>query len=182
MQLFPPPAPPSRFSGISWLLALIVLPLAVGCQDRAARSWPEVMAQIRARFPDVEQISTQELARLLQESGNGKPLLVDVRTPQEYAVSHLKGAVRAQTVEEVESLVHGQKETPLILYCSVGYRSSQLAAALMKAGFRSIRNLEGSIFKWANEGRPVYRDGKPVHAVHPYDEDWGRLLDPSLRQ
>ncbi len=168
--------------GPSVLILLAVLSFVFGCQDRTDRSWSTVISEVRTRFPDVEQMSTNELARSLEEPGNGKPVLIDVRTPQEYAVSHLKGAVRAQTVQEVESLVHGDKDVPLVLYCSVGYRSSQLASALMEAGFRHVRNLEGSIFKWANEGRPVYRDGKAVHAVHPYDEDWGRLLDPSLRQ
>ena len=42
-------------------------------------------------------------------------------------------------------------------------------------------NMEGSIFKWANEGRPVYRDGERVEKVHPYNETWGRLLDKARR-
>ena len=40
-------------------------------------------------------------------------------------------------------------------------------------------NLKGSIFKWANEGRPLVQDGKPTHQVHPYNKYWGRLLDQS---
>jgi hypothetical protein len=40
-----------------------------------------------------------------------------------------------------------------------------------------VFNLEGSLFQWANEGRPVYRDDVPVQAIHPYDARWGRLLD-----
>ena len=37
------------------------------------------------------------------------------------------------------------------------------------------------IFEWANEGRPVVRDGREVEAVHPYDAVWGRLLAPERR-
>ncbi len=44
-----------------------------------------------------------------------------------------------------------------------------------------MQNLKGSIFQWANEGRPVVRDGEPVREVHPYDAVWGRLLDRDLR-
>jgi hypothetical protein len=29
------------------------------------------------------------------------------------------------------------------------------------------------IIRWANEGRPVYRDGRAVAEVHPYDDQWG---------
>jgi hypothetical protein len=42
-------------------------------------------------------------------------------------------------------------------------------------------NLEGSIFQWANECRPVYRDAAEVQQVHPYDGIWGKLLDKDLR-
>ena len=45
---------------------------------------------------------------------------------------------------------------------------------------KNVFNLEGSLFKWANEGRPVYRGSERVQEVHPFDEDWGELLDESL--
>ena len=70
----------------------------------------------------------------------------------------------------------------IVLYCSVGHRSSDLAQFLMKKGYTEIYNLEGSIFAWANEGRPVYRGKEQVQVVHPYDKTWGRLLKESLRK
>ena len=68
----------------------------------------------------------------------------------------------------------------IVLYCSVGHRSSELAQFLMKKGYTEVYNLEGSIFAWANEGRPVYRGNERVKVVHPYDRTWGRLLKESL--
>jgi hypothetical protein len=56
-----------------------------------------------------------------------------------------------------------------------------MAERLQKAGFTNVMNLEGSIFQWANEGRPVYRDAAEVQQVHPYDGIWGKLLDKDLR-
>jgi hypothetical protein len=44
-----------------------------------------------------------------------------------------------------------------------------------------VRNLDGSIFAWANEGRPLERNGQPAQLVHPYDALWGKLLDPARR-
>ncbi len=167
---------PSTGLVAAWMLILF-LP---ACRDLPRRTWPETLSWVRSEFPNVEQISTDELARRLDASEDEQPLLIDTRTPEEYRVSHLKGAFQAQSVPEVESLVAGDRETPVVLYCSVGYRSSRLAAALMDAGFTHVRNLEGSIFKWADEGRPVYRDGRPVREVHPYDDDWGQLLERSL--
>ena len=47
---------------------------------------------------------------------------------------------------------------------------------------RPVYNLEGSIFKWANENRPIVNgDDKPTHLVHPYNSFFGKLLESSRR-
>ena len=72
-------------------------------------------------------------------------------------------------------------DTPILLYCSVGYRSSRLADQLRRRGYSQAANLEGSLFAWANEGRPlVNAQGKAALRVHPYNETWGKLLNPDL--
>ena len=50
-------------------------------------------------------------------------------------------------------------------------------------GRTELFNLEGSIFKWANEGRPMIdnRD-RPTKHAHPYNSVWGKLLNKSLRK
>jgi rhodanese-related sulfurtransferase len=153
-----------------------------------------VKAWVRSEFPGVDQVSTDALERELagdasasvseseSESESEAPLLLDVRSEDEYRVSHLHGAIRVEPGGELpESLRSLPKDAPIVAYCSVGYRSSQLVERLKNEGFTNAKNLEGSIFEWANKGYPLERDGKPVRQVHPYDETWGRLLDPSLR-
>ena len=77
-------------------------------------------------------------------------------------------------------------------YCAVGYRSSllieQLFEHLEKTGqgdtkFLELYNLEGAIFKWANEGRDLEQPGaaKKTAVVHPYNAVWGKILDAKLR-
>jgi rhodanese-related sulfurtransferase len=130
----------------------------------------------------VPQISTAELADWLADGDRLKPILIDARKPEEFEVSHLAGAKRAGSLQEALGILSGEvKDRPIVVYCSVGYRSSSLAAALIGKGFTRVYNLEGSIFEWANEGRPVYSHGKRVRRVHPYDDEWGRLLDEELR-
>jgi 3-mercaptopyruvate sulfurtransferase SseA len=63
----------------------------------------------------------------------------------------------------------------------VGYRSARVAHWLAGQGYTNVRNLSGSIFQWANEGRPVFRDGRPTTQVHPYDQRWGLLLKSDYR-
>ncbi|MEM8660723.1 MAG: rhodanese-like domain-containing protein [Pseudomonadota bacterium] len=70
------------------------------------------------------------------------------------------------------------------MYCSVGYRSSKATEQLLKLGLSNVHNLEGSIFEWANEGKPLVQGGSdsltPSHVVHPFDDNWGQLLRVEL--
>lgn len=139
--------------------------------------WETVKAEIRNEFPSVDQLSTKELEDWLVQGKRTLPILLDARAPEEYAVSHLPGAVLASSEEQaLERLSGVEPERPVVVYCSVGYRSSLLAEKLTQQGFSNVSNLEGSIFQWANEGRDVYRGGDEVRVVHPYDNHWGRLL------
>jgi rhodanese-related sulfurtransferase len=164
-------------------LAFVFLFLgAVSCRRGSGRDWESVKSWVRADFPEAPQISVEELERELEANKGVKPVLLDVREEREYAVSHLPGAIRVEPGTETPELLEGlDRATPIVAYCSVGYRSSQLVERLREQGFTNVSNLEGSIFEWANRGYPVERDGQEVHEVHPFDEEWGRLLDPSLR-
>ena len=74
------------------------------------------------------------------------------------------------------------KDATVVTYCSVGYRSSRAAEQLARAGYANVANLEGSAFAWANEGRPlVDARGRATSVVHPYDANWGKLLEPRHR-
>ena len=147
-------------------------------------SWSLTLKTIRAKFPTVAHISTDTLQSWLDEAPQRENLLLlDVRDPEEYAVSHLQGARPAPSKDEaLKALQKVSSDQRIVLYCSVGYRSSELAQFLMKKGYTEIYNLEGSIFAWANEGRPVYRGKERVKVVHPYDKTWGRLLKKALRE
>ncbi len=147
---------------------------------RAPRSMPEVSELLQNRFPDVPSISTDALADLLAAS---QPvLLLDNRAADEFDVSHLPGARHAATAESALRVVAGlPADTRIVTYCSIGYRSAIVARALRDAGFRNTTNLDGSIFRWANEDRPLVRDAGPARLVHPFDASWGALLSPALR-
>ena len=68
----------------------------------------------------------------------------------------------------------------MIVYCSVGYRSSALAEKLQRAGFTNVANLEGSLFQWANENRPLHRGTNTVREVHGYSRKWSGLLQADV--
>lgn len=162
--------------------ALIVLAAGWIAVKSSAFQWFLVRASLRGQFPQVQWISTRDLAALLEDRERRPLLLLDVRTPEEWNVSHLPGARRVDPGASVESaLAEVSREMPVVTYCAVGYRSGDLANRLSAAGFTNVQNLDGGIFQWANEQRPLVRESEPVTRVHPYNEYWGRLLRDDVR-
>jgi rhodanese-related sulfurtransferase len=144
--------------------------------------WFLLKKSLRHKFSKVEWISTTELAAWLAKKDQVAPVLLDVRTREEWNVSHLPGAHRIDPSATADVAARGlKKETPIVTYCAVGYRSGEMAERLRAAGFTNVRNLEGSIFAWANEHRPLVHENERVTKVHPYNGFWGRLLNDDAR-
>ncbi len=136
------------------------------------------MATIRRRFPEVPVVGCEQLAAELAADGPA-PVLVDARSDEEFAVSRLAGARRLATVEAVAA-AGLELNRPIVAYCSVGYRSARLARALRRAGYRDVRNLEGSLFRWANLGLPLEGAPPGQRPVHPFHPLWEGLLEPPV--
>ena len=140
-------------------------------------SWQLIKLIIRLQFPKVPQLSTKDLANWLQKDGASKLLLLDARTREEYEVSHLQNARLVRNI--IKDLSEPKKENvdiPIVVYCSVGYRSCQVVRELQSIGYQKVFNLSGSIFQWVNENRLVYQENQPVDRVHPYHKFWQYLL------
>jgi rhodanese-related sulfurtransferase len=161
------------------IFLLALLPFASGAGERPVRTWAETLRWVETEYPAVAQTTATALAAKLDRGPGSKPMLLDIRTPAEYRISHLQGARLAPDADAALKLLRGvDRDREIVVYCSVGWRSSAVAERLRKQGYRNISNLRGGIFSWANAGRPLYaRDGL-VTMVHPFDRDWGRLLQP----
>jgi len=177
-----PPRGPRVPNARAGLLLTGVIVAALAMLGMRSIDWFLLKQSLRHRFPKVEWITTAQLADWLADKKRPQPILLDVRTVEEWNVSHLPGAKRVEPNAAADKALAGvSKETPIVTYCAVGYRSGELAMKLREAGFTSVRNLEGSIFQWANEHRPLVHDDKPVKTVHPYSSLWGRLLTDDAR-
>lgn len=167
---------------------------------------------IRFKFSDVNHLNTDTLAEWVQNKSNDnndgaerKIVILDVREKEEFSISHLENAIRVSPTakesdvlnllkEQLSTLEHRaftspNKTTEIVCYCSVGYRSSVLAQMLRKIGELetlppfNVYSLEGSIFKWANENRPlVNSEGQMTRFVHPYNFIFGQLLNKEFRK
>ena len=158
-------------------IVILFLGSLISCQPVR---WKTIKSETYRQFPTVRQISTQQLANWLQDVQRKPPLLLDVRTQAEYDVSHLAGAVRVEPGSNPKML-RIARDQPIVAYCSVGYRSSAFGKSLLDAGFTNVANLDGSIFQWANENRPISKNGSSTDKVHPFNAVWGTLLNKSYR-
>jgi rhodanese-related sulfurtransferase len=178
---------------ITWLTVIFVVAFAligIGHCGYGKLRWMQSLdlasEHIEKEFDDVDHISTDTLAALL-DADRSKVLLIDTRAPDEYAVSRIPGALNAQDPKAVKAILETLKTgdlSSIITYCSIGYRSAELAEKLEKDDDVDlpVKNVLGSIFQWANEDRPLETpDGKPATKVHPFNETWGRLLEPAKR-
>ena len=78
-------------------------------------------------------------------------VLLDVRSPQEYAQGHIPGSknVPLQSLEDVSEIV-SELDTPLFVYCYSGGRSAQAVSRLGGMGYSNARNI-GGIASWSGE-------------------------------
>jgi rhodanese-related sulfurtransferase len=164
------------------LLAIMMIAVLSNAANAKISSLTVIDQELRANFPDVESIKAAELQTVL--SGKERPIILDVREPEEFAVSHIQGAVRMDPDAELDDVLQaiGPHLTgrTVIVYCSVGVRSTQLAERVYKGlksqGASRVANLSEGIFGWHNAERPLVRDTQASAYVHPYDALWGRLL------
>ena len=118
------------------------------------------------KFPEVEGITAEEL---MAELGEGADLvLVDVRKPEEQAVSMIPGALTQSEFEEQEAALAGRT---VITYCTAGYRSGLYAKRLQKMGWH-VLNLEGSLLAWTHAGGTLVDAEGTTNRIHVYSPDW----------
>ena len=106
-------------------------------------------------------------------------LLLDARERSEYDVSHLPNARFCGYNDfDKNSLKDIPRDQPIVVYCSIGYRSEKIGEKLQKMGFTKVYNLYGSIFEWVNQGLPVVNNlNQPVPQVHTYNRSWSKWVD-----
>lgn len=101
----------------------------------------------------IQKISPAEYQQKFSVA-SGNHILLDVRTPEEFASGHIPGAVNIS----VETLAGRLSEVPanqtVVVYCRSGNRSATASQILADAGYSSIYDL-GGINTWAAQGLPI---------------------------
>lgn len=120
---------------------------------------------------------------LAPEISTRSVVILDTRSTKEFEVSHLPGAFFLDydsfKPEKVKNLDRNSK---IVVYCSVGYRSERIGEQLIKLGFTDVRNLYGGIFDWTNRGNPVVNtSGVVTDSVHTYNKEWSKWVKRAVK-
>lgn len=85
--------------------------------------------------------------------------LLDVRTPGEYRQARLENSRLIPIDQLGRRLAEIPRDRPILVYCAVGSRSSQVVSYLARRGYPEVYNLYGGIYAWAQKGYPILRGG-----------------------
>ena len=100
--------------------------------------------------------------------------LIDVRTPEEYALGHLAGAALINIKDEdaLPRLAALDKRRPVLVYCLAGGRSRQAADYLHKQGFAEVYDLKGGALAWEREKLPLTKPAEPAQTGQTNAPTW----------
>jgi len=104
---------------------------------------------------DISPADAQKL--ITQQANNPAFVILDVRTPEEFASGHLANAKNIDyQADDFDSKV-GQldKNKSYLVYCQSGHRSSGAVSVMKEKGFISLNNLSGGLSHWLEENLPV---------------------------
>jgi len=106
----------------------------------------------------IEDISTQEAYDMIQQNQNNPDfIIIDVRTPEEFAEGHLEDAVNIDFYSDMlaSELSVMNKDKAYLIYCRSGGRSGSTLDIMEDEGFLEVYNILGGIIAWQEEGLPT---------------------------
>lgn len=108
--------------------------------------------------PVIEDVSPQEALALIQENQDSPDFVIlDVRTPEEYADGHIENAINLdfRSPDFPDEIGKLDKNKTYLLYCRSGNRSGQALEIIRELNFQKIYHLSAGIIGWQDEGLPL---------------------------
>ncbi len=153
---------------LKYILFLVMIPSVSHAQE----SLSDLLKKHNTR--SVPYMSVQELAM-----PKTKAVILDAREQKEYDVSYIKDAIHVGyntfSIENVENLIPNKNEQ-IVVYCSLGIRSEDIAEQLQKLGYTNVYNLYGGIFEWKNSNFPIYNKQGKTNKIHGFSKEWSKWL------
>ena len=165
----------------STLSCLVMAFIMIGCQTDTSTMTEaekldrieELYQEISENLPDIEAVTPAEIADAYKKD---EIIIVDVREPNEQAISMIPGALTKIEFEEKRA-AGTLEDKPIYMHCTIGYRSGKYTQSLNEQGVKA-KNIKGSLLLWTHEGLPLETaDGTPTKTVNVYGEKWDLLPD-----
>ena len=104
--------------------------------------------------PSYGDISIEQARRLIES--NPDLVIVDVRTPEEFATGYFEGAVNLCVECDAQLLLDNlDPNDDILLYCRTGRRSANALEILKENGYEKVYNMLGRITGWVDAGYPT---------------------------
>jgi rhodanese-related sulfurtransferase len=155
---------------MKYLFALLSLAVTQFCLGQ--KTIPKVLEKLNSK--SVPYITVQELQT------KKEVIILDSREISEFNVSHIKDALYVGFNNFDKNKITAaipNKNTNIIVYCSIGVRSEKIGEKLLKMGYKNVYNLYGGIFEWKNNnGIVINNKGDETDNVHTYNKSWSKYL------
>ena len=87
------------------------------------------------------------------------PLVVDLRSPAEFGVGHVPGAINIPLAELEKRLDEIRNDNGVLVYCINGSRTRQAEPIFFMHDFDDVYHLEGAFYAWIKGKHPVEKGG-----------------------
>lgn len=116
-----------------------------------------VLAPLSSNAVEIGSIKPSELLDRIRS--DSAPLILDVRTPQEFSKGHIEGAINIPHTELSGRLseITEDKSDEIVVHCRSGVRAGIAEKILTSAGYNQLKDLEGHILKWHALGYPLQK-------------------------
>ncbi len=104
----------------------------------------------------IPSIDVVEAERRLREDPD-RPVLLDVREPDEFGAVRVEGALLVPTSVFMTRVAEVPADRPVMVVCHMGGRSAAVAGFLIRAGRNDVVNVAGGMDAWERAGLPVRR-------------------------
>lgn len=138
----------------------------VAPRGRLVLAFASMLAIAAIMFSDA--LSAEETARIDQptllkriDAKDSSLIILDVRTPEEYAAGHVPGAINIPYTHLPARIseLPGAADKDIVFYCVTGVRAERAVSRFRENGFTRLLHLDGDMTQWREKQRPVEKPG-----------------------
>lgn len=130
---------------------------ATAAEEAAATDVTAIVSDYLANIPD-GFMNVGKIDAFKEILATGEAVLIDVRTPEDYAAGHIEGAINVPINTLAQSLDKFPTDKPVLVYCASGHRAGMATSVLRSLGYSNVRAFGPGWKGWTTAAEPVSTD------------------------